>query len=132
LHTVPPLDAEDVVPVPHRRRQDAEQWVWSLVQACVEIVLGERPATQVIRWTTQEVQNDLVARARILARTSVHRHGTMRAPVRPQVHRVRVSFITEAVVEFTVTVRYGARVRAIAGRLDAQADRWVCTALQFG
>jgi hypothetical protein len=35
-------------------------------------------------------------------------------------------------VEICARVRYGARNRALAARLEVRAGRWQCTALEFG
>ena len=42
----------DVVPIDPTHRGRLEQWVHRFVQASVEIVGGDRPASQLLRWTT--------------------------------------------------------------------------------
>jgi len=64
------------------------------------------------------------------------------AGVQPRVRRIVTSRPTVGVVEMTVIVGFGPRIRAIAVRLerdgprraspgrDAKAARWVCTAIE--
>ena len=101
-------------------------------QAAVEIVGGDRPATQLLRWTSPEVYAELERRAQLVGRAGHHHPGQGRVqPVRPKVASVHSCFVTPRVVETSIHVRYGARSRAVAARFEALRDRWVCTALQF-
>ena len=52
-------------------------------------------------------------------------------PVRPKVVSVHSFFVTPAIVETSVHVRYGMRSRALAARFEASDGRWICTALEF-
>jgi hypothetical protein len=121
-----------------RRQRDIERWAHRFAQAAVEIVGGDRPATQLLRWTTSEVYGDLHRRALLVARAGGHQPGVARVqPVRPQVLSVRACFLDRGVVEAGVHVRYGERSRAVAARFELRrgrhdpAPRWVCTALEF-
>jgi len=121
-----------------RRHRDIERWAHRFAQAAVEIVGGDRPATQLLRWTTSEVYSDLQRRALLVARAGGHQPGVARVqPVRPQVLSVRACFLDRGVVEAGVHVRYGERSRAVAARFELRrgrhdpAPRWVCTALEF-
>lgn len=127
-----------VVPVDLRRRRAVEQWSRRFAQAAVEIVGGDRPVTQLLRWTSAAVYADLDRRAQLVARAGGHRPGQCRVqPVRPKVLSVHTCFLDATVVEASVHVRYGERSRALAARfehrLDKQSDapRWVCTALDW-
>jgi hypothetical protein len=98
----------------------------------VEIVGGDRPATQLLRWTTRAVYADLHRRAVLVARAGGHTPGVQRVqPVRPHVESVHASFVSPEVAEATARVRYGARSRALALRFERTADRWVCSAMEF-
>ena len=126
----------DVVSIDDRWRRDAEGWARRFAQATVEIVGGDRPVTQLLRWTTEEVYDDLHRRAQLVARAGAHQPGQGRVqPVRPRVRSVHTCFLSREVVESSVHVRYGSRSRAIAARFELrsqpQGRRWVCTALEF-
>ncbi|MEV7431569.1 MULTISPECIES: Rv3235 family protein [unclassified Nocardioides] len=126
-----------VVPVDLRRRRGLEQWSRRFAQAAVEIVGGDRPVSQLLRWTSPEVYADLDRRACLVARAGGHRPGAGRAqPVGPKVLSVHSCFVSAVVVETSVHVRYGERSRALAVRFEERAGkgtpaRWVCTALDF-
>ena len=123
----------DVVPVDHELRRRMEQWAHRYAQAVVEIVGGDRPVTQLLRWTTPEVYANLSRRAQLAARAGGHQAGQGRSGpvVRPQVLGVRTCFLSTRQVEVSVHVRYGRRWRAIGARFDRREDRWLCTALEF-
>lgn len=129
----PVLRGADAVLVHPRTRREAHRWAMTFAQACVEVVLGVRPVSQLVRWTTPEIYRELAHRAGVVARAGVH--GTSRGrrpPIRPQVENVRTCFVSEHAVEMCVRVRHGQRSRAIAGRLEQVNGRWQCTALEFG
>lgn len=122
----------DVVPVDPALRGRLEQWVHRYVQATVEIVGGDRPASQLLRWTSGPVYSDLHRRAVLVGRAGGHQPGVRRVqPVRPHVVSVRTSFVSASVVEASARVRYGARSRALALRFEQRAERWLCTAMEF-
>ncbi len=128
--TVPP--AGDVIPIDVHRRRTVEQWAWRYAQAAVEIVGGDRPVSQLLRWSTHEVYDDLARRALLVARAGDHRPGQGRTqPVRPVVVNVRSCFLRPEVAEVSVHLRYGERSRALAARFELRAERWQCSALQF-
>lgn len=117
-------------------RRDLDQWVARYAQAAVEIVGGDRPVSQLARWTSREVYLDLERRALLVARSGNHQPGVARVqPVRPRVHSVHVCPLGEDAAETSVHVRYGTRSRALAARFERrttqQTARWVCTALEF-
>jgi hypothetical protein len=103
-----------------------------IVQAVVEIVGGDRPVSQVLRWTTSEVYQDLGRRALLVARAVGRSPGQGGIQgTRPQVVGLRSCFVTERIVEVSAHVRYGRRSRAVAARFERRRDRWVCSALEF-
>jgi hypothetical protein len=105
-------------------------WAARFAQATVEVLGGDRPVTQLLRWTTTRVYADLDRRVRVLGqRTPPARR--MR-PVRPQVRSVHVCRPSELAAEVSVHVRHGSRSRALAARLERRDGRWVCVALQLG
>jgi len=119
-------------------RRGLDAWVQRFVQATVEVVGGDRPVTQLLRWSTSEVYADLQRRAQLVARAGGHDAGQERVqPVRPQVASVHASFVTPRIVEASARVRYGARSRALALRFERRVSRrdgarhWVCVAVEF-
>lgn len=141
-HDPPPLGGPsgrtggDVVAIDRRARQQVEQWSRRFAQAAVEIVGGDRPASQLLRWASADVYADLTRRAELVARAGGHTPGVGRVqPVRPKVLSVHTCFVSPDVVEASVHVRYGARSRALAARFVTTTGRggrrWVCTALEF-
>jgi hypothetical protein len=126
------LPGADVVPVSPAVRRELHRWSLTFAQACVEVVLGDRPVSQLVRWTTPAVHRELAYRAGVVSRAGVRAAGRRRPPIRAQVQNVRTCFVAEDRVEMSVRVRYGERSRAIAGRLDVIGGRWQCTALEWG
>ena len=124
--------AGDVIPIDQGVRRHLEQWSRRYAQAAVEIVGGDRPVTQLLRWSSEDVYADLQRRAVLVARAGHHTPGQGRVqPVRPQVMGVRTCFLSREAVEVSVHVRYGRRSRALAARFELHAGRWQCTALEF-
>lgn len=122
-----------LVEVDPRMRHDLERWTERFTQAALEIIAGDRPASQLARWTDPAVHHDLVRRSVLVARAGGHEPGRGRRPglSRPIVHHVRLGFLALDVVEAAVHVRHGDRARAVAGRFEVRKGRWVCTALEF-
>jgi hypothetical protein len=122
----------DVVPIDHRARARLEQWAQRYAQAAVEIVGGDRPATQLLRWTVPRVYADLARRAQLVARAAGQRPGQGRVQaVRPQVVGVRTCFVEPEAAEVSAHVRYGHRSRAVALRFEVRDNRWQCVAMEF-
>ena len=121
----------DVVRVDLRRRRRLESWAHRYVQAAVEIAGGDRPASQLLRWTAAPLHTDLTRPGPLVARASVRGGGRARDAVRPQVRSVHAGFVADDVAEVSAHVRYGRRSRAVAARFELRAERWICTALEF-
>ncbi|GAA1791197.1 hypothetical protein GCM10009795_041100 [Nocardioides hankookensis] len=123
----------DVLPIDGPLRRAIEEWARRYSQAAVEIVGGDRPVTQLLRWSSREVYDNLQRRALLVARAGKHQPGQGRfQPVRPRVLGVHPCFINRDVVEVSTHVRYGERSRALAARFERTRDnRWRCTALEF-
>ncbi|CUR60977.1 conserved hypothetical protein [metagenome] len=129
-----PAPGGDVVGIDIVARRQLEGWARRYAQAVVEIVNGDRPASQLVRWTSPRVHEELARRAQIVARAGVHQAGQgrgRRPVVRPAVVNVRSCFISPAVAEVSVHVRYGQRSRAVAARFEHRDQKWICTALEF-
>jgi hypothetical protein len=111
---------------------DAELRAWSarFAQAVVEVTGGDRPLTQLLRWTSTRVYAELGRRTRIMAQ---HRPvGPRTRVIRPQVRSVHLCRPTPSSAEVSVHVRYGQRSRALAARLEHRHGHWTCTALVIG
>jgi hypothetical protein len=113
-----------------RQSDEVKLWAARFAQAVVEVLGGDRPLAQLVRWTSHRVYVDLERRLSILARTSAT--GRRRRTIRPQVRSVHVFHPTPEAAEVSAHVRYGQRSRAIAARLELTGGRWQCTALQLG
>ena len=122
----------DVISIEAPMRRSIEEWARRYAQAAVEIVGGDRPVTQLLRWSSRDVYLDLERRAQLVARAGRHQPGQGRVqPVRPRVRGVHACFLSRDAVEVSVHVRYGERARAVAARFERTDRRWCCTALEF-
>ena len=123
----------DVVSIEEPVRRRVEQWAQRFAQAAVEIASGDRPASQLVRWTSPTVQADLARRAQLVARAAGRPPGQGRPlqAVRPQVMGVHICFVERDICEVSIRVRYGKRHRAVAARFEARDGQLVCTALEF-
>ena len=121
----------DVVPIDRNIRGRLEHWSRRYAQAAVEIVGGDRPVTQLLRWSSRDVYADLARRAHLVALTHGTGRGDARPPVRPQVLGVRTCVVAHDAAEVSAHVRYGCRSRAVALRFEYRGDRWICVALDF-
>jgi len=120
-------------PAPPVRRPDAgadlHAWATRFVQAVVEVVSSDRPLTQLARWTSTAVYEDLARRRDLVMR---HRQAQGVRPGRQQVASVHVSRPDATAAEVAARVCAGRRSRAIAARLEYRRERWVCTTIAFG
>jgi hypothetical protein len=122
----------DVVHVDLVQRRRFEQHAARIGAAVVEIVGGDRPVSQLLRWTTPEVYQDLARRAHLVARAVGKRPGSGGVQsVRPQLVAAHTSFVSEHCAEVSLHVRYGERSRAVAARFELIRDRWQVSALEF-
>lgn len=124
----------DVEPISEAARARLDGFVRRYLQAVVEIVAGDRPASQVLRHTDTDLHATLVERAVLVSRAGGHAPGGGRPgiAVRPQVRSCRTSVVRSDAVEACAHVRHGRRSRAVAARFEVRRGRWVCVALDFG
>jgi hypothetical protein len=101
-------------------------WAGRVVQAIVEVLAGMRPATQLVRWTTEEVYEQISSR--VLPARGCDVEGAPRGVVRS----LHVSEPADGVAEVCALVRRGARSTAVALRLEGMDGRWQCTAIELG
>ena len=127
-HEPPPL----LLRLEPRERQRLEAWAHRFTQAAVEIAGGDRPVSQLVRWTVPPVYDDLARRAQLVRAAALRESPTTRVQqVRPQVESVHTCWIGDEAVEVSARVRYGQRSRAVAVRFEQRSDRWQAVALEF-
>ena len=108
---------------------DPATWVPRLVQALLEVLAGDRPLTQLIRWADAEVYADLLRRVTLGAAPRTGRAGPTRRSV---LRSVRIDEPEDGVAEVAAVVTRAGRIGALALRLEGLDGRWQCTALELG
>jgi len=98
----------------------------SLAQALVEALHALRPIAQLNRWVADDVL------AGIYLQQRRRRAETGRATSPPVLRSVRLQHPHPEVAEVSAHVRLQGRSVAVAFRLEASGDRWLCTALEAG
>ncbi|ADG75214.1 hypothetical protein Cfla_2324 [Cellulomonas flavigena DSM 20109] len=106
---------------------DAGRFAHGVGLACVEVVLGRRPAAQLARWVAPHVLDSLQESADLVRRAGVLTHAR-----RPAARRVRVCPVDRHTAEVCLVVDDGVRVRAVALRLEAHRGAWRVTTLEIG
>ena len=121
------------IPIAPAARQ-LERWIRRFAQMAAEVVGGDRPASQLVRWTTKDVYAELRYRASLTARSGAYDPGAGRnQPLRPQIRRrSHVHAVSDDIVEANVTVQFGEGFRALALRFERRGKDWICTVLNFG
>jgi hypothetical protein len=109
---------------------EVKEWATRLVQAIAETIGGDRPVSQLTRWTDTAVYVDVHRRVRLLGLTTTA--GKRAARERSSVRSVHVCRPEDGVAEVAAHLRTGGRSRAMALRLEVRRGRWVCTALELG
>lgn len=127
--------------VPTPSLPDPRSWAPALALALAESLSGRRPVGQLSRWVDERVQSTLsralharrTASATSVSPSTVPRPTPSPSPARPtQLHSVRLQFPQSEAVEVAAHVVSAGRSSAIAFRLEAWGDRWLCTALDLG
>jgi len=93
-----------------------QPWVEKFAQGAFEVMAGRRSVAQFARWTNRSVYFHLQ-----------HRNGLLNSA--PRIHHVHICEPADGVVEASVTVRLGGRLRAAALRFEGLDGRWICTSL---
>lgn len=124
----------DLVQVDALTRRRVEAWAQRYLQAAVEIAGGDRPVSQLLRWSDAQVYGDLGRRAQLSARAE-GRHliapRRRRETSRPFLIGTHTIFVGRDAVEVSAHVRYGERSRALAARFEELDGQWICVALEF-
>lgn len=110
-------------------RPPASRWAALIAQAIVEAEVGDRPLSQLVPWTNEQVYDAVAARC--------SRHAQRTAPARRTIARavvtsIHVCQLSDEIAEVCATVRWADRARAVALRLDGVGAGWRCTAVSFG
>ena len=105
---------------------DAVAWGSSLATAMVEVLLAQRPVAQLNRWLADDVLADI-------SRQQRRRLARGRRPTVPVALRsLRVQHPQPEAAEVAALLTVGGRSMAMAFRLEALGDRWLCRALELG
>lgn len=104
---------------------DAGEWSTALVVAVLQALLNQRPLAQLNRWLADDVLSAVSRRQRQLRATPSRR------VVQVGVRSVRVQHPHPEVAEVAARITVGPTTVALALRLDALGDRWLCTALEL-
>jgi Family of unknown function (DUF6459) len=105
---------------------DAQEWSTTLALAVIQALVGQRPVSQLNRWLVDEV----LAAISTYQRRGMREHGRVALPT--ALRSVRVQHPGPEVAEVSVHLVIGKRSAAMAFRLEALGDRWLCTALELG
>ena len=65
----PPATHLALAPTPTDPADDVRRWAGRFAQAVVEVTGGDRPLTQLLRWTSTSVYQDLARRVQIMVQT---------------------------------------------------------------
>jgi hypothetical protein len=104
----------------------AQEWSTTLALAVIQALVGQRPVSQLNRWMAEEV----LAAINICQRRSLSLRGRTAIPT--ALRSVHVQHPDPDVAEVSAHVVMGRRSAAMAFRLEALGDRWLCTALELG
>ncbi|HET9169730.1 MAG TPA: Rv3235 family protein [Actinospica sp.] len=125
--------------------------VGRLAEAVVDVLLERRPLEQMRRWLSRDVAGQLMPQAPAPSPGKSPAHAQPPPPRAPRfasrsmIRSVRLHQPAAGIVESTVVVQDGPRVRAVALRFEQSAPAtpgrhgaakpggfdWLCTALQF-
>src|SRR5690606_6452142 len=119
---VTPAVTPAIAPAVVSGRPDPRRWVAKRSQPALECLYGQRPVQQLTRWTDEAVY---AALARRVGRRQA------RSAIRPRIRAVRVCQVSATVIEATSISQLGAQTQALAVRLEADGQRWVCTAFEL-
>ena len=110
---------------PRRGLPDAQQWSAQLALAVIQALLGQRPVAQLNRWMV----DDVLAAISLMQRHNLKVRGRTAVPV--ALRSVRVQHPSPEAAEVSAHIVIGRHSAAMAFRLEALGDRWLCTALEL-
>ena len=101
---------------------EPEAWTKQLATGIAEVLIGERPVFQLMRWVSFDVYREI--NKQIKLKNDLHAKRS-----RPFVRSLRIETTSEKIVEATAVIQKGRRGRGMGLRLEAENDRWRCTQL---
>lgn len=119
--------------LPPAELPEVTAWTRRYLVVLLEVLTGQRPTQQLLRWSAADIYAGVQRRAGLQARLRARTGRTVR-PAR--VVSLRVSFPCDGVAEVGAVLRESDRVRAVALRVerctDRSGERWRVTALELG
>ncbi len=101
---------------------DPNEWTKKLVTGIAEVLIGDRPVFQLMRWVSFDVYTEIDKQIKPRSNPNPKR-------VRPIVRAVHVEATSENTIEASAVIQKGVRGRAMGLKLEAENDRWRCTQL---
>jgi len=119
-------------------RYSAGPWPSQFAQALAETLAGTRPQSQLAPWTTIQARRRIRRLSPVLATASQPDASlpaaSQHTASQPRLRRVIITSPADGVLEMTVVIGLGQRVRALAVRLErtdsAGESLWCCTAVE--
>jgi hypothetical protein len=109
----------DPQPTPRSALPHPRMWAGKYSQAALEVLAGRRNVAQLVRWSNRPVYAHLE-----------RRYGQLKGA--PRVMKVHLCEPADGIAEATVIFSLGARVRAVAARLEGLDGRWITTSFIVG
>jgi hypothetical protein len=105
---------------------DATEWSSTLALAMIQALLGQRPVAQLNRWVVEDVLAaiSICQRRRLRVNARIAKSTALRS--------IHIQHPDPEAAEVAAHVIIGKRSAAMAFRLEALGDRWLCTALDLG
>ncbi|MEW1960230.1 Rv3235 family protein [Kineococcus sp. NPDC059986] len=130
------LDLQDVRLLPPAELPEVTGWTKRYLVTLLEVLSGQRPTQQLLRWSSAEIYTGVQRKAALQARLRSRARPAARGAVRAaHVSSLRVSFPVDGIAEVGAVLREGDRVKAAALRVerctDRSGDRWRVTALEM-
>lgn len=101
---------------------EPKAWTKQLVTGIAEVLIGERPIFQLMRWVSFDVYLEIDKHIQ-------QRDNKNKQRVRPLIRSVHIDQTSENVVQAIAVIQKGKRGRGMGIRLEAEDDRWRCTEL---
>ena len=101
---------------------EPKAWTKQLVTGIAEVLIGERPIFQLMRWVSFDVYLEIDKNIK-------QRDNKSKQRIRPLIRSVHIDQTSENVVEAIAVIQKGKRGRGMGIRLEAEEDRWRCTEL---
>lgn len=115
----------EVSAVPHL--PNPEKWSASAALALTQILIGQRPATQIERWVEPQLYSALERRVQLNQRIA----GIPKAERIPKIATTRICVVNPRVVESVHTVCGDFGSYAVCVRLEARWSQWMITAIEI-